>query len=173
MDLMNDENADENALQFPTYLLKVGEDNFSDAVDSRIKLPVYVKIDSQRSKVYEEVFKDIHLHYTDEEWLNSRCILTTKNSNLRIIKHLVGSMIPAEAKHFLSSDKVESDEESEGQPPIYPVDMFSTFTGGSKLLDHDLILKTGYMVMLLRNVDPKSGHYNGSRYILLKMTNSL
>ena len=51
MALMNDENADENALQFPTYLLKVGEDKFSDAVDSRIKLPTSVKIDSQRCKL--------------------------------------------------------------------------------------------------------------------------
>ena len=50
---MNDENADENALQFPTYLLKVGEDKFSYAVDSRIKLPTAVTIDSERSKVYE------------------------------------------------------------------------------------------------------------------------
>ena len=66
-------------------------------------------------------FKDIHSHYTDEEWLKSRCILTTKNSNLRIINHLVGSLIPGDAKHFLSSDKVESNEESEDHPPRYPV----------------------------------------------------
>ena len=121
--------------------------------------------------MYEEVFKDIHLHYTDEEWLKSRCILTTKNSNLRIINHLVGSMIPGEAKHFLSSDKVESDEASEDHPPRYPVEMLNNLTAGSALPDHDLVLKTGYMVMLLRNIDPKSGHCNGSRYILEKISN--
>ena len=85
----------------------------------------------------------------------------------------MGSLIPGEAEHFLSSDTVESDEESEHHSSLYPVEMLNTLTAGSALPDHDLVLKTGYMVMLPRNIDPKSGHCNGSRYILKKMTNNL
>ena len=36
-----------------------------------------------------------------------------------------------------------------------------------------MVLKKGYIVMLLRNIRPLDGHCNGTRYIVDKMTNSL
>lgn len=51
--------------------------------------------------------------------------------------------------------------------------MLNSLNGTSSLPDHKLTLKKGYIVMLLRNLEPAKGHVNGSRYIVEKMSNSL
>ena len=51
--------------------------------------------------------------------------------------------------------------------------MLNTLAAGSALPGHDLVLKTAYMVIPLRIIDPKSGNWNGSRYNLEKMTDNL
>ena len=46
-------------------------------------------------------------------------------------------------------------------------------TAGSALPDHKLKLKKGFIVMLLRNLDPTAGHVNGARYVIENMTHNL
>lgn len=37
--------------------------------------------------------------------------------------------------------------------------------------DHQLTIKLGFIVMLLRNLQPANGHVIGARYIVMFMTN--
>ena len=43
----------------------------------------------------------------------------------------------------------------------------------SSMPPHKLVLKPAAPIMLLRNLDPKSGHVNGARYYILKMTSKI
>ena len=55
----------------------------------------------------------------------------------------------------------------------YPVEYLNSMTAGSALPDHELKIKKGYIVMLLRNINPSDGHVNGIRYQVVRMTNNL
>lgn len=44
--------------------------------------------------------------------------------------------------------------------------MLNTLTAGSAPPNHKLTLKAGFLVMLRRNVNPFSGHFNCTRYIV-------
>ncbi|CDF37673.1 unnamed protein product [Chondrus crispus] len=68
------------------------------------------------------------------------------------------------------ADKVENEDTN---ALIYPTEMLNTLTDGSALPHHKLKLKKGLIVMLLRNIDPATGHVNGARYVIENMTNNL
>jgi len=168
--LRQDPNADAQALQFPSYLLQVGEGRVPDTEAERVLLPSSIhSFDSIRSLCYR-VFEGIQENYTNDEWLTGRAVLTTKNVNLDPINTIVGAMLPGNYRTYLSADKVENEDQNALR---YPVELLNTLTAGSALPDHKLRLKKGVVIMLLLNVDPLNGHVNGARYILESMTNNI
>lgn len=44
--------------------------------------------------------------------------------------------------------------------------MLNTLKEGSTLPDHRLVLKNGFVAILLRNIDLLNGHINAARYIV-------
>lgn len=81
--LIKDRTTSRDALDFPSFLLKVGEGNVPDTEDSRIKLPESVKQEGDIKELFHIIFEDIGNKYNDVEWLKRRAILTTRNSNLQ------------------------------------------------------------------------------------------
>ncbi|CDF40520.1 ATP dependant DNA helicase [Chondrus crispus] len=94
----------------------------------------------------------------------------SKNSALPEINEIVGDMILGAYCTFLSADKVENEDRNALR---YPVELLNTPTAGSSLPDHQLKLKKGFVVMLLRNLNPNDGHVNGARHLVDGMSNSL
>ena len=99
-----------------------------------------------------------------------RVILTTKNRPLEQVNEVGGNMIPGPYRTYLSADKVENEDTN---ALIYPTELLNTLTARSALPDHNLELKKGFIVMLLRNLDPTAGHVNGARYVIENMTHNL
>ena len=64
-------------------------------------------------------------------------------------------------------DSVEAQNASELN---YPVELLNSIEVGASLPDHEVALKKGFIVMLLRNIKPSSGHVNGTRYVVENMT---
>ena len=168
--LRNDPNADQAALQFPSYLLQVGEGRVPDIQGQRILLPDSIHTLSTIRSLVHRVFANMAENYKDEDWLMGRAILTTKNVFLEEINTLAGALIPGTVRQYKSADQVENENENQLR---YPVEMLNTLTAGSALPDHKLLLKRGYPVMLLRNIDTENGHCNGARYIIENMTNNV
>ena len=56
---------------------------------------------------------------------------------------------------------------------MYPTEMVKTWTTGYALPNHRLKLKRGFIVMLLRHLDPTAGHVNSARNVIENMTNNL
>lgn len=69
--------------------------------------------------------------------------------------------LPGELHTFKSTDKVDDDD----QRLEYPVE-FLNLLNPSGISEHELHLKKGAPVVLLRNFDIKAGHCNGTRYII-------
>ena len=170
--LREDPSADEEALQFPSYLLSIGEGR-SDGQghgSMTVKLPNCVSVVRTDYQIAMRVFNGITEKYHDSEWIASRAILTVKNARLPEINAVVGNMIPGEFTPFRSADSVENAEENALR---YPVELLNSLSGKGSLPDHVITLKKGFPVMLLRNIDPSNGHCNGSRYIVEKFSRTL
>ncbi|CDF36188.1 ATP dependant DNA helicase PIF1 [Chondrus crispus] len=169
--LQGDTAADVEALNFPQFLLSVGEGRLQcDQRPEWISLPQSVAFEHTIRNLCLKVFHGIRDNHADPTWLTKRVILTTKNRPLEQVNEVIGNMMPGPYRTYLSADKVESEDTN---ALIYPTEMFNTLTAGSDLPDHKLKLKKGFIVMLLRNLDPTSGHVNGARYVIEKMTNNL
>ena len=50
------------------------------------------------------------------------------------------------------------------------VELLNSIEVGSPLPDHEIALKKGFIVMLLRNIKPYTGNNNGTRYVVDNMT---
>ena len=166
--LRQDPQASREALEFPNFLLKEGDGKVEMDAHGNIQLPPYIRKIFETANLCEHIYAEIEQKYNDKEWLKNRTILTTKNRTLKLINDSVGSKFPGELRTYLSADKVESDETGEDGPQ-YPVELLNSLTAGSALPDHELCLKKGYPVMLLRNIDKGRGHVNGARYIVKDM----
>ncbi|CDF38180.1 ATP dependant DNA helicase PIF1 [Chondrus crispus] len=163
--------ADVEALNFPQFLLSVGEGRLQcDQRPEWISLPQSVAFEHTIRNLCLKVFHGIRDNHADPTWLTKRVILTTKNRPLEQVNEVIGNMMPGPYRTYLSADKVESEDTN---ALIYPTEMLNTLTAGSDLPDHKLKLKKGFIVMLLRNLHPTSGHVNGARYVIEKMTNNL
>ncbi|CDF38639.1 unnamed protein product [Chondrus crispus] len=169
--LRADRAADVEALNFPEFLLSVGEGRLQgEQRPEWISLPQSVAFEHTIRNLCLKVFQGIRDNHADPAWLTKRVILTPKNRPLEEVNEVIGNMIPGSYRTYLSADKVENEDTN---APIYPTEMLNTLTAGSALPDHKLKLKKGFIVMLLRNLDPATGHVNGARYVIENMTNNL
>lgn len=76
---------------------------------------------------------------------------------------------PGEERTFHSAD--EPDEDADGAD-LFPPEVLNTFNSGC-LPPHNLKLKPGVIIMLLRNMNPAKGLMNGTRLVVLRMTDRL
>ena len=173
--LRRDPNADSSALEFPEYLLKVGEGRLQPDSEVMIELPSSVNMEQDAASLALSVFEGIEDNYADAEWVTSRAILATKNARLDLLNGIIGSKIPGNYKTLISADSATSDntEIQAGMELQYTQELLNSLTAGSSMPDHCIRLKKGFIVMLLRNLRPAQGHVNGTRYVVENFTNNL
>lgn len=98
-----------------------------------------------------------------------RILLAAKNKdalmlNNQIIERLIGIM-----KIYKSADSIVSDNLQDAVN--YPQEFINSQTP-SGMLPHELKLKVGTIVMLIRNLNPKKGLCNGTRLLIKQMHNN-
>ena len=92
--------------------------------------------------------------------------MTTKNEFSNTINNDILSLINGEERTYLSSDSVVSDDED--CKNNYTTE-FLNKQQPSGMPPHELRLKVGSIVMLIRNIDPKNGLLNGTRMVVEEM----
>ena len=94
------------------------------------------------------------------------CIYTPLNKDVRIINDICIEKYPGESKTYLSADSILEDDHKEAVPTEYLNTM-----NPSGLSDHELTMKVGAPVMLLRNLQagPNVSLRNGTRMIVTQM----
>ena len=58
---------------------------------------------------------------------------------------------------YVVFDSVETQNAAEHR---YPIELLNTVEVGASLPDHVIALEKGFIVMILRNINPSSGHVN-------------
>jgi ATP-dependent DNA helicase PIF1 len=95
--------------------------------------------------------------------LSQRVILCPKNAEALDLNNEIIRKLPGKSHIYYSADVVVSDDPSDERN--YPAEFLHTLTF-SGMPPHQLTLKKGSIVMLLRNLNPKKGLCNGTRLVV-------
>ena len=103
----------------------------------------------------------IETRFPDDHYLISGAVLATRNEEVGEINDAITDRSPGDAYELKSEDSVARDEDA----GLYPAE-FSNSIEVSGIPPHQLRLKVGMTVMMLRNLNAASGMRNGSKAIV-------
>jgi ATP-dependent DNA helicase PIF1 len=148
------------------WLLSVGEGTLDYAIPNSniFEIPSQM-VCSTVSELESRVYSDIQQHYMDPEYLRDRAIMSCTNDviqecNQRIVASLPGQPVICESTYRFVNDNDNLQHDIGSLRCINP----------SGLPPHLLQLKVGTCIILIRNLNIKEGHCNGTRYIILSLT---
>ncbi|XP_020081827.1 uncharacterized protein LOC109705509 [Ananas comosus] len=173
----NDMSKEELA-KFAKWILDLGDgklnaiklDNEEEATWITIPDDLLIKTNGDGVKdIISAIYGDIQENYNKVSYLRDRAIITPMNETTDEINKYVLSLLPNEEKVYLSSDSLcKSSRNAEDNDVLYPVDFLNSlkFNG---VPNHELKLKIGAPIMLLRNINQSAGLCNGTRLVITQL----
>ena len=146
--------------RFASWLLQLGEGLLPSTSGNLIELPAENSIPGGQRALIHWTFYGLHAHLGDAKWLAARAILAPRHTSVSEINQAILEGIPKEEWTIRSADSLAIDETT----PI-PTEYLNAQADGG-LPPHELQLKQGVPVMLLRNLDPRQGLCNGTRLVV-------
>jgi ATP-dependent DNA helicase PIF1 len=136
---------------FANQLLLLGENKVPvNSETGLIKIPDnFCTITKSIQELISCVFFEIEHQYHNHKWLSERAILCPRNVEVDHVNLKIQNLIPESEMKYCSIDKVLEEE----KVVEYPVEFLNSIEL-SGLPSHELILKVGTPIMLLRNLDP-------------------
>ncbi|KAM1022730.1 hypothetical protein ACFX2I_043624 [Malus domestica] len=148
---------------FAEFLLCVGDGNESFVEDDMIRIPDLLIIpwhgDESISELIGFVFPRLEENAFNISYMVDRAIITPRNDDVDKLNEVVLNSFPREQHIYYSFDRVDDDPQN-----LYQQEFLNSIIPGG-LPAHKLRLKLGAPIMLLRNIDPKTGLCNGTRLI--------
>ena len=154
---------------FAQWLLQIGARQ-DTGVDGTVTLPQHMRcgnndIESLINALYSDLLIPDHPPLPDSYFLD-RTILSSKNDDVDQINSSILDLFPGDKAIFTSADSIA---ENQRDYDYIPIEYLHTMTPSGFPL-HTLEVKAGAPLMLLRNLDPTQGLYNGTRMILVSWT---
>ena len=119
--------------------------------------------------IVDSVYADLPNQYKNVDYLKTRAILCPKNDTVDEINTYIVSLLPGEIKQYLSCDKVvKAPDSHESYDILYPIELLNSLNG-SNFPTHELNLKVGVPIILLRNLNQSIGLCNGTRLIVTSL----
>jgi hypothetical protein len=151
-----------NQQQFAKWLLDLGD----GALRCEHTVPDSISIPNQCNIAHGHIEDDVFPDMSNPKALTTTVILTPTNDTSLEVNNNVLKKLPGQQRVYLSTDAAICDDEEEANN--YPVEFLNSITP-SGMPPHKLILKTGAIVMLLRNLDIQKGLCNGTRMIIHRL----
>jgi hypothetical protein len=153
---------------FAQWLLEIGAGRGA-AADGTISLPQHMRCDNNTSRslidaLYSTLLQPGHQDPLPDSYFLDRTILSAKNADVDNINSSILESFPGDKATFISADSVVKGEYD------YIPHKFLHILIPSGFPLHKLELKKGVPLMLLRNLDPSQGLYNGTRMLLVDWT---
>ena len=157
--------TDPEEVEFSDYILKIGngeEDIFTELGENAIKISESYLVDTLEELI-NTTFPELDLGCDD---ITDGCIYTPLNKDVRIINDICIEKFPGDLKTYLSADSILEEDHKEAVPVEY-----LNVMNPSGISDHQLSLKIGAPVMLLRNLQagPNVSLRNGTRMVVIQM----
>lgn len=159
---------------FADWILTVGDGTIGEITDEDIKLSIPNDLLLQScndpiASIVASTYPSFLQARDDHTYFQQRVILTPKNDIANHINDYMSAQLPGEEQTYLSIDSPHSDNiHSDRIDNVHSSEFLNTISS-SGLPNHILKLKIGVPVMLLRNVDHKSGLCNGTRLIITRL----
>lgn len=145
-----DSNQEKKCLEYSQWLLDIG-----NGLLSNVQIPKDYLIDGSINELIDCI-------YPNMDNIDNCAILAPTNNSVDIINNIVSDKLPGEERIYYSCDKVENETFA------FPIDFLNQLNI-SGLPPHELHLKIGSIVMLLRNLNPSKGLMNGTRMKIIQM----
>ena len=136
--------------QFAQQLLTLGDGKLPvDPANGLINIPNnFCNLVESIEVLKASVFPNIKHYFKDHKWLCERAILAPKNNSVNAINLQVQQQLPGEAKSYMSLDTVVDAD----QAVQYPTEFLNSLEPPG-MPSHNLLLKIGSPIILLRNLD--------------------
>ncbi|XP_017255741.1 uncharacterized protein LOC108225401 [Daucus carota subsp. sativus] len=169
----------EELLQFANWVLAAGNgqlaapdsNQFPNAKEDDILVPQQFCDVSQLNSVENMIsttFPDFEDKCRDPKYLSERAILTPTNQTVSHLNSLIVERMPAESVSYYSVDSVEEFGGTEEDFNLAFTIEYLNAMNVPGMPPHDLKLKVGVVVMLMRNLNQTLGLCNGTRMIITK-----
>lgn len=123
-----------------------------------VELPSDIVFPSQElSDFIDHFYPDLATNYQNVEWLKARTILAPKNEDVDEINAEVLRRLPGTEVSFISADDTVDDTSG-----LWSTDILNSWNPNG-MPPHELKLKVGCIIMLLRNLHATRGLCNGTR----------
>ena len=152
--------GDASSAQFAQDLLQIGEGKVPEDENGLIDMEPYSTLVSNEEELMDKVFPNFEVRHKDPKWQSERAILAPRNVTVNNINEKLLKKIPSTEKHYKSVDTVVDKTEA----TEYTVEFLNTLEP-SGVPPHNLKLKLGAAIMLLRNLDPPK-LVNGTRLMV-------
>ncbi|CAN1136557.1 ATP-dependent DNA helicase PIF1 [Linum perenne] len=116
--------------------------------------------------IVKATYLDFQHNYQNVAYLASRAVLAPHHDMVHKVNAHVLSLIPGEEITYLSSDTIDSEKGKQNViHPEFPNEMLNSLQIPG-FPDHEIKLKVGVPIILLRNIDQATGLCNGTRMVV-------
>jgi hypothetical protein len=154
--------------EYSKWILNVGDGiklNESGLEDDIVEIPPELLTED----LVKEIFSDCILPENISEYY-SKAILSTKNETVDFLNSKVLELLQGNSKSYFSNDKIGDGTTEDAAN--YPIE-FLNGLNPSGMPPHELKLKIGAIIMLLRNLNTKFGLCNGTRLVVKDLKQNL
>lgn len=163
---------------FSDWILSIGDGTTAASARDTDTEPTWVDIphdllvmdnDDKIGAIISAVYTDFAEHYSDPIYLQDRAIVSPTNDICGTINSRVLELVPDEMKEYLNFDSLaKTNEKCDDLDVLYPIEFLNSIKVNN-YPDHQLCLKKGVPIMLLRNLDQSAGLCNGTRMIVTNL----
>lgn len=155
---------DPSAETFSKQLLDIGDGKVARDESGCIKLQAdFCTIIDSQDALIDQIFPDVRRQYANHGWLAERAILSAKNVDVNELNLKIQHLLPEELVSYKSIDTVCDDTEAVN----FPTEFLNSLDLPG-MPPHNLQIKVGSPVILLRNLNPPR-LCNGTRLFITKL----
>ncbi|CAN1274857.1 ATP-dependent DNA helicase PIF1 [Linum perenne] len=143
---------------FSKWLLDIGDGKNSSILgDSEIQIPYELRVQKEVDPIADIV---------DPSYLAKRAVLAPLHDTVSLTNEYMLNLFPGREKCYYSSDSIQYEAANQSEIEAeFPPEFLNSLRIGN-FPDHELKLKVGVPVILLRNIDQSMGLCNGTRAIV-------
>ncbi|CAN1332165.1 ATP-dependent DNA helicase pif1 [Linum perenne] len=155
---------------FDSWLKEIGDGvGCSILGEANILIPPDLMVGKHLGPIQDIVkatYPDILHNYQNAAYLASRAVLAPHHDMVHKVNAHVLSLIPGEEITYLSSDSIDSEKGKQNViHPEFPNELLNSLQIPG-FPDHEIKLKVGVPIILLRNIDQAAGLCNGTRMVV-------
>ncbi|GBN03069.1 hypothetical protein AVEN_135163-1 [Araneus ventricosus] len=154
----------ESERDFGAWLLDIGEKKSGSTI--QLPLQCYPSIQDPIHQLY----CDIDFSSVTAQELKGRAILTVNNERSMVINNIALEFMPGNETVYKAVDMIMSEDPQDQL--TFPGEFFNSLTP-TGLPPYEFKMKIGCIIMLLRNLAPSKGLFNGTRLIITKLQQNI